>query len=164
MCFSYYVFFQMFVDRSWCVCFFGNFGVMLWLGVAKAKVTPPQKIYMKQILYMTPFKKANRFPYNSGQNKATSHDLGPQNVAFGKGHPRLFQGKLGWWNITNLARYNSMSLSSSPQFSPGYHGLWTQYSFGVSKTQQHQALWKYETVGWEFKPWLLTCSYGCFQK
>ena len=32
----------------------------------------------------------------SGQNIATSHDLGPQNVAFWKGNPRNFQGNLGW--------------------------------------------------------------------
>ena len=31
-----------------------------------------------------------------GQIIATSHDLGPQKVAFWKGSPRLFQGNLGW--------------------------------------------------------------------
>ena len=29
----------------------------------------------------------------------TSHDLGPQKVAFSKGIPWLFQGNLGWWDI-----------------------------------------------------------------
>ena len=34
--------------------------------------------------------------HKSGQSIATSHDLGPQKVAFWKGNPRLFQGNPGW--------------------------------------------------------------------
>ena len=58
---------------------------------------------------------------------ATSRtDLGPQNVAFRKGHPLLFQGNLGWWNIMNhLARCHgwlfleTRSDGSVSQSSPG---------------------------------------------
>ena len=42
----------------------------------------------------------------SGQIIATSHDLGPQEVAFWKENPRLFQGNLGEGDILfHLARY-----------------------------------------------------------
>ena len=47
----------------------------------------------------------------SGEISATSHTIDfPQKVAEVLGNPRLFQGKLGWWNIISFGQIHGRNM------------------------------------------------------